>query len=1198
MIQDIEKLLRKQILFLDGAMGTAIQAYKLTEQDFRGTRFQNFHRDLKGNNDLLCLTKPECIKEIHLQYLQSGAHIIETNTFNANRISLKDYELEELSYELNVAAARLAREAVNEHSKKNPDRPLFVAGALGPTNRTASLSPDVNRPGFRNITFDELKEAYSEQARGLFDGGADIFLPETTFDTLNLKACLFAISELEEERGIKIPLMISMTVTDASARTLSGQTIEAFWNSIRHAKPISVGINCALGAAEMEPHIKELARVSDCFVSCYPNAGLPNPLAPTGYDETPESLATHLARFADEGLLNIVGGCCGTTPAHIKEIVDRLENKEPRIPQAQLPRMRLSGLEPFNLSPNGERSFVMVGERTNVTGSPKFAKLIRERKLDAALEIARQQIEGGANILDINFDEGMLDGSALMKDFLQLLGSEPELSRIPYMIDSSKWSIIETGLKCLQGKGVVNSISLKEGEAAFIEQAKKIKKYGAAVVVMAFDEKGQATTAEEKVRICKRAFDILVKQLAFDPYDIIFDGNILTVATGLPEHNNYGVEFINAVKEIKQQCPGAFTSGGVSNLSFSFRGQNQVREALHAVFLYHAIRAGLDMGIVNAGMLEVYDEIPQQLRDSVEAVVLNTDPQSSEKLLELASTLTAQVHKNSGPDSALDWRKEDLQSRMTHALVKGLDQFIVEDTEEALKEFGIPLKVIEGPLMNAMKVVGGLFGEGKMFLPQVVKSARVMKKAVAYLEPFMLEERKKTQVKSQGKVLLATVKGDVHDIGKNIVGVVLACNGYEVVDLGVMVSIADIMKTAREQKFDLIGFSGLITPSLDEMIYNLQEMEKQNFVVPILIGGATTSAVHSAVKMDEHYSQPVVQVGDASLVVEVCNRLLHSSNKKLEWQTFKDDAKKLRENYLLNQQNKAPLLSIEAARELKQKINWDEYSAPQPSKQGLLEFHPSLKEIVEYIDWSPFFWTWGLKGVYPKIFDHKERGSEAKKVFDEAQTLLKNFIRDDVLRPKAIMGIFPTFAKNETVHILSPLDQKPLADVEFLRQRQESVMNNNRSLCLADFIAPEISMHDHIGLFAVTAGHEVEKIAERYKNKGDDYNSIMTKALGDRIAEAMAEWAHKKYREIFGFGLTENLTPQELIKEKYRGVRPAPGYPACPRHEDKRTIWSLLDVEKRIGIKLTENLAMYPASSVSGFYFNHPEAPYFNVGPA
>jgi 5-methyltetrahydrofolate--homocysteine methyltransferase len=1195
-LKELEQRLKNEILFLDGAMGTVIQLHRLEEADFRGERFRHFHRDLKGNNDLLVFTQPDLIKKIHLQYLEAGADIIETNTFNANRISQADYQLGDVCYELNFEAARLAKLAVTEYNQLHPKKRVYVAGSIGPTNRTASMSPDVNQPGARNITFDGLASAYAEQIRGLMDGGADILLPETTFDTLNLKACLFALSLVEEERAEKLAVMLSITITDASGRTLSGQTVEACWNSIRHSRPLSVGINCALGAAEMEPHLKELARIADCLISCYPNAGLPNPMSETGYDETPESLASHLGRWAEEGLLNIVGGCCGTTPAHIAKIVEYVQPCAPRVPPVIETKLRLSGLEPLNLSSDGERTFVTVGERTNVTGSPKFAKLVREGNLAAAVEVARQQIESGANILDINFDEGMLDGKALMQEFLNLLGSEPELMRIPFMIDSSKWEILEAGLKCVQGKPVVNSISLKEGEESFLAQARLIKRYGAAAVVMAFDEKGQAADQQAKLDICKRAYHLLVEKADFDPHDIIFDPNILTVATGLPEHNNYAVEFINAITEIKKECPGALTSGGVSNLSFSFRGQNQIREALHAVFLYHASRAGLDMAIVNAGMLEVYDEVPEMLRNAVEDVVLNRHPLAAEKLLEIATGLGEREAKG-GKSEALQWRNGPLQDRITHALVKGIDQFIVEDTEEARLILHTPLKVIEGPLMTGMKVVGELFGAGKMFLPQVVKSARVMKKAVAHLEPYMREERERTKMQSQGKVLLATVKGDVHDIGKNIVGVVLACNGYEVIDLGVMVPLGEILKQAKILNVDLIGFSGLITPSLEEMIFNLREMEKGGFTVPVLIGGATTSRIHSAVKMAEHYSAPVVQVGDASLVVEVCNRLLHTDNKEKVWNEIRTENTRLRDNYLADRGKRAPVLSIEAARKMKPVLEWKKGEQPQPSRTGIIEFRPTIDEISEYIDWSPFFWSWGLKGLYPKIFEHKKYGAEAAQLFEDGKELLGKFIRDQALRPRAIMGIFPAYSKEESVFVLSPIDGKPLEHFEFLRQRHESVMQNNRALCLADYIAPDPGYGDYLGLFAVTSGAEIETIAERFKAKGDDYQSILTKALGDRVAEAMAEWAHKKYREIFSFGLTENLSPQDLISEKYRGIRPAPGYPACPVHSDKRKIWTLMDVEPRVHIELTENFSMKPAGSVSGFYINHPQVPYFNVGP-
>ena len=1195
-LEELEARLKTQILFLDGAMGTVIQLYKLTEADFRGDRFQRFAKDLKGNNDLLNLTRAELIEEIHLEYLEAGADIIETNTFNANRISQADYGLGELCFEMNVAAAKVARRAIHRFNQKYPTKKVYIAGSIGPTNRTASMSPDVNQPGARNVTFVDLRDAYREQINGLIEGGVDILLPETTFDTLNLKACLYAIAEIEEERQIKYPVMLSITITDASGRTLSGQTVEACWNSIRHASPLSVGINCALGAAEMEPHLKELARIADCFISCYPNAGLPNPMSETGYDETPESLAGHLKRWADQGILNLVGGCCGTTPAHIRKIVELVAMLSPRaVPKAD-PRLRLSGLEPLNLRSTGERSFVTIGERTNVTGSPKFAKLVREGNLGAAVEVARQQIQAGANILDINFDEGMLDGKSLMREFLNLLGSEPELMRIPYMIDSSKWEILEAGLQCVQGKPVVNSISLKEGEEAFLDQAIRIRRHGAAVVVMAFDEKGQAADKNSKVAICERAFKLLIDKAGFDPHDIIFDPNILTIATGLTEHDNYAVEFIQSIPEIKLRCPGACISGGVSNLSFSFRGQNQIREALHAVFLYHAISAGLDMAIVNAGMLEVYDQILPPLRLAAEDVILNRSPHASEKLLAIAVDLgerQARVAKTDGHQ----WRSESLQDRMTYALVKGIDQFIVEDTEEARLQLHTPLKVIEGPLMNGMKVVGELFGSGKMFLPQVVKSARVMKKAVAHLEPYMQAERELTKRKSQGKVLLATVKGDVHDIGKNIVGVVLACNGYEVIDLGVMVSLADIVRKAKELDVDLIGFSGLITPSLDEMIFNLKEMEKSGFKIPILIGGATTSRLHSAVKMAEHYSAPVVQVGDASMVVEVCNRLLHLENKENIWEDIKTENRRLRSNYLADQATRAPLLSSAEARAIKPQLKWKMGEQPYPSRTGIFELRPTIDEIVEYIDWSPFFWSWGLKGLYPKIFEHPKYGSEAEELFRDGRELLAKFVRDQALRPRAIIGIFPAYSENETVHLLSPVDRQELETFSFLRQRHESVIKNGRALCLADYVAPDKMYADHFGLFAVTSGSEIEQIALRYKNRGDDYQSILTKALGDRVAEAMAEWAHKKYREIFQFGLEENLTPQDLILERYRGIRPAPGYPACPVHSDKKKIWDLMDVEARVHIELTENFSMKPAGSVSGFYINHPEVPYFNVGP-
>lgn len=1196
-LNEIQGRLQKEILILDGAMGTCLQLLKLQESDFRIGRYANSKKDLKGNYEVLNDTRPHLIRNVHLDYLKAGADIIETNTFNANRISQADYHLQDLCYEMNVQAAKLAREAVEEYRKINPNRKTYVAGAVGPTNRTASLSPDVNNPGFRAVTFDELKVAYAEQILGLLDGGVDLLLFETVFDTLNLKACLFALSEIEEEKKIKLPLMISVTITDASGRTLSGQTVEAFWNSVRHSKPLSVGINCALGAREMEPHLKELARVADVFISCYPNAGLPNPLAPTGYDETPESLSYDLLRFTKQNLINIVGGCCGTTPSHIKAIADAIRGNTPRLPIQVQPRMRLSGLEPLNLKSDGERSFIMVGERTNITGSPKFANLIKQGDLPQALEVARQQIENGANVIDINFDEGMIDGKKMMREFLHLVGSEPDICKVPLMIDSSKWEILEEGLKCAQGKCIINSISLKEGEESFLKYGRLAQRYGAAVVVMAFDEKGQAATFEEKVRICQRAYNLLTQKIQMDPHDIIFDPNVLTVATGMSEHNSFGEAFIKSVAEIKKICPGVFTSGGISNLSFSFRGQNQIREALHAVFLYHAIHAGLDMGIVNAGMLEVYEEVPKDLRQLAEDVVLNRHSQAAEKLLEYAANL--QEKKSATPTAAektkdLEWRKGPLQERITHALVKGIDQFIIEDTEEARQQLITPLKVIEGPLMNGMRVVGELFGAGKMFLPQVVKSARVMKKAVAHLEPFMEQERKLSGQQSQGRVVLATVKGDVHDIGKNIVGVVLACNGYEILDLGVMVPWNEIYKKAIEFKADLIGLSGLITPSLDEMIYNVQELEKAEFRVPVLIGGATTSKVHTAVKIDPHYSLPIVQVSDASLVVEACNQLLHSENREHESQKIKAESARVREAFLNAQKLKTPVLSDTAARQMKPKLD---YSQPaQPQRSGIRRMQPTIKELREFIDWSPFYWSWGLKGVHPKILSNDKYGAEATSLYNDAQKWLDRIQNEKLWKPQSLIGLFRAQSEDEKVLVYDENGQVTETFV-FPRQKHESVINNNIAYCLADFIAPAPATTDWIGFFAVTTGPEVDQLAETYKKQNDDYTSILLKALGDRLAEANAEWTHKQVRNYFGFGHHEDLSNEDLVQEKYRGIRPAPGYPSCPHHTDKLKIWKLLSVKEQIGITLTENFAMTPPSSVSGFYFNHPEAKYFHVGP-
>jgi 5-methyltetrahydrofolate--homocysteine methyltransferase len=1186
---ELEKTLKEKILFLDGAMGTMIQTYKLEEADFRKGYFENHQHDLKGNNDLLVFTRPEVIHAIHTEYLAAGADIIETNTFSGTRLAQKDYNLEHIVYDLNFKAAALAKAACDDFMAKNPDRKCYVAGALGPTNRTLSLSPDVNNPAFRAVTFDELVENYYEQTKALIEGGADILLPETTFDTLNLKACIFAIEQYQEEVGIKFPLMLSVTITDASGRTLSGQTTEAFWHSIRHAKPLSVGINCALGAQEMRPYIEELSKIADCHVSCYPNAGLPNPLSPTGYDETPIMTAKFVGEFVDAGFINILGGCCGTTPPHIAAIVKKCQTKTPRKVPVIKKATRLSGLEPFTIEITHNNPFYMVGERTNVTGSPLFAKLIKASNFDEALSVARQQVENGANIIDINFDEGMLDSKACMTHFLNLVASEPDISRVPIMIDSSKWEVLEAGLKCLQGKAIVNSISLKEGEEKFLEQAHLIQRYGAAVVIMAFDENGQAASKDEKVRICKRAYDLLVEKLDFDPCDIIFDCNILTVATGIDEHNPYGVNFIEAVKEIKTLCPGALTSGGVSNLSFSFRGNNVVREAIHSVFLYHAIKAGLDMGIVNAGMLAVYDEIDPELRAKCEAVVLNLHDNATEELLDLAESLKGQ--KSDKSDIKVDeWRLLPLEERISYSMVKGLDQYIDIDTEEARLKLGRPLNVIEGPLMAGMKVVGGLFGEGKMFLPQVVKSARVMKKAVAYLEPFMEQEKleAKEVVRDQGVFVIATVKGDVHDIGKNIVGVVLACNGYKVIDLGVMVSTQKILDAAVAAKADIIGLSGLITPSLDEMIHVAKEMERQGFTTPLLIGGATTSKAHTAIKIAPHYNSPIAHVGDASLVIEVCTNLISPERRDEYVKDMKKSFEQIRERHA-GTSIESSLISYAEAKAHGFKTNWEQMEIAKPSRTGVFQLDISLEEIVPYIDWSPFFWTWELKGAYPKILGHEKYGQEAQKLFDDAKLILNKIVKNKIFSPKVLIGIFSAYSQGDDVIVNGE------TTLHFLRQQKEKIGDDGVYYSLADFIAPK-GHNDYFGGFVVTAGHEVEPYAKSFEDKLDDYSSIMVKAIGDRLAEALAELAHKKVREIFGFGLSENLSNEDLIKEKYRGVRPAPGYPACPDHTEKRILWALLQAQDQTGVTLTENFAMNPASSVSGFYFNHPEARYFNVG--
>jgi len=1190
---DIE--LQSRILILDGAMGTMIQGLRLEEKDYRGTRFLDHPLDVKGNHDLLCLTHPEAIAQIHWQYLEAGTDIICTNTFNSTRVAQHDYQLSHVVPELNEAAARLAKEVVRKFTEEHPHRTCYVAGSLGPTNKTASLSPDVNRPGYRAISFQELVEAYTEQAAGLMDGDVDLLLVETVFDTLNLKACLYALDLLFAERGKSLPVMVSVTITDQSGRTLSGQTLEAFWYSIRHAKPWSVGINCALGAEQMRPYIAELSKLADCWISCHPNAGLPNPLVDTGYDETPEITAGLLEGFAKSGFVNIVGGCCGTTPAHIAKIREKVTPVPPRVRPALDEAMCLSGLEPLRVPEKGA-PFLMVGERTNVTGSPKFNKLIQGKEYEAALTIARQQVENGANILDVNFDEGLLDSEACMVHFLHLIGSEPAISRVPIMIDSSKWSVIEAGLRCLQGKGIVNSISLKEGEAAFCDHARKVRRYGAAVVVMAFDEQGQAASKDEKVRICERAYHLLVDEVGFPAEDIIFDPNVLTVGTGMSEHNRYALHFIEAVQEIKARCPKVKTSGGVSNISFSFRGQNQLREAMHASFLYHSIRAGLDMGIVNAGMLEVYEEVPKDLLEKIEDVLLDRKPEATDALIEFSQSYQRDAREKTG-GSSQDWRLLPVRDRVGHAMVHGISDFIELDTEALLKELDSPLQVIEGPLMDGMKIVGELFGAGKMFLPQVVKSARVMKKAVAFLEPMMAKMKEGRPASNQGTFVIATVKGDVHDIGKNIVAVVLACNNYRVIDLGVMVRCEKILECAKAEKADLIGLSGLITPSLEEMISNAQEMERQGFSVPLLIGGATTSKAHTALKIAPHYSQPVVQVGDASLVVDVCNQLLHPERRTVYIENLRQEQAVTRER-LLKSRQAADYLTLDEANAKGLKIDWAKEVLATPSFTGIEHLvNQDLRILVDYIDWSPFFWTWGLQGFYPRILQSEKCGKQASELFADAKRLLVEIIEGGLFQAQSLMGIFPANAEENDVWVYDPANPSEKKEKFcFLRQRKRKE-SEEPYLCLSDFMAPLSSgQQDHLGFFVVTMGDGVEKLAKKYEDAQDDYSSIMVKALGDRLAEAFAEYLHQRVRGLFGFPDATSTKMEDLLQERYRSIRPAPGYPACPEHQEKGKIWSLLQVETRLGVRLTESYAMTPASSVCGYYFMHPQAKYFRVG--
>lgn len=1283
----LEELLRERIVVMDGPRGTMIQALKLSEADFRGDRFKEHPLELKGNNDILNLTRPDIVYDIHWQFIEAGADIIGTNTFNANRFSQADYGTEQFVAEINRAAAQIARRAADAFVQANPSRQIFVAGTIGPTNRTASLSPDVQNPAYRAVTFDQLAEAYAEQARALIDGGVDILLLETIFDTLNAKACLFAILSLFDQLQVRLPLIVSVTVSDASGRTLSGQTLEAFWYSIRHAAPIAVGVNCGLGAAQVRPHLEELSAVADCYISCYPNAGKPNAFGQ--YDDTPEHMASILGQLARAGLVNIVGGCCGSTPAHIRAIANAVRGVGPRKPPQIEPYLRLSGLEPLvvrgnpgaqNTSPvvspgptiesgglveqtgkfqNAPApnevaiNFIVIGERTSVAGSPKFARHILAGEFEAAVVIARQQVENGAQMLDVNMDEAMLDGVAAMTHFLNLIGSEPDIARVPVMIDSSDWSVIEAGLKCLQGKGVVNSISLKEGESKFIEKARLIRRYGAAVVVMAFDERGQADTFERKIEVCKRSYELLTRHAGFPPEDIILDPNVLAVGTGIDEHANYAVDFIRATRWIKENLPLAKVSGGISNVSFAFRGNTPVREAMHSAFLYHAIRAGLDMAIVNAGMLAVYEEIPKDLLERVEDVLLNRRPDATEQLIKFAeqlkqSTATTQTE----PDTARDtWRMSSVEQRLQHALVKGIVDYIEQDVEEARQKYGNPLAVIEGPLMAGMNVVGELFATGKMFLPQVVKSARVMKKAVAYLRPY-LEAEKQAAGKARGKVLLATVKGDVHDIGKNIVAVVLRCNNYEVIDLGVMVPAEKILQAAREHSVDLIGLSGLITPSLDEMAHVARELERERFSIPLLIGGATTSKTHTAVRIAPCYTPPVVHVLDATRVVPVVSSLLSREQRPAFVRLVREDYARIRAQHAARKQ---PLLTLEAARANAPKLDYSDLPQPDfigvrvlgsdlnqntpikcveagtqqelqpqrrlgtsplesaagPTLTQIAAYHISLADIVGFIDWTPFFHVWELHGRYPAILEHPKHGQEARALFTDAQELLDKIVSENLLVARGVYGFFPANSVGDDIELYTDETRtKVLATLHFLRQ-QTPKDDGGPSLCLADFIAPKsmynktcasagvsdvLSYRDYIGAFALTCGHGLAELIERFRRNHDDYRIILAEALADRLAEAFAELLHKRVRAEWGYGKDENLTNQDLIEEKYRGIRPAIGYPACPDHTEKLTIWKLLDVEKNTGIRLTENFAMCPGSSVCGLYFAHPAARYFAVG--
>lgn len=1190
---DIKKQLEKRILVLDGAMGTMIQEYNLTEEDYRGERFRDFPNAQKGNNDLLCLTRPDIISEIHEKYLEAGADIIETNTFNANRISLTDYNLQDIAYELNLAAARIAKEAADKFTALTPEKPRYVAGSIGPTNKTASLSPDVNDPGYRAVTFDDIKETYSEQIRGLIDGGVDILMVETVFDTLNAKAALFSIEEILTEREINLPVMVSGTITDASGRTLSGQTVEAFLNSISHIDLLSVGLNCSLGAKDLRPYVEELSKKAPYYVTTHPNAGLPNQFGE--YDESPEEMSSQLLEFVNDRAVNIVGGCCGTTPDHIKAFVKIAEQGSNR----EIPKLnsetRLSGLEPLTV--NKLSNFVNIGERTNVSGSRKFARLIKEEKFDEALSVALNQVEGGAQVIDVCMDDAMIDAEQAMVRFLNLMASEPDISRLPVMVDSSKWNVIEAGLKCVQGKAIVNSISLKEGEEKFIEQASKIKRYGAAVVIMAFDEKGQADSFDRKIEICERAYRLLTEKLHYPAHDIIFDPNILAIATGIEEHNNYAVDFIEATRWIKQNLPHAKVSGGVSNLSFSFRGNNVVREAMHSAFLYHATRAGMDMGIVNPSMLEVYDDIPEDLLQLVEDVIFNRHEDATERLITFAEQVKTDGKKKETKKDL--WREGNVQEKISHALVKGIDTYIEGDVLEAREQYDRALDVIEGPLMDGMNIVGDLFGSGKMFLPQVVKSARVMKKAVAVLLPYIEEEKLLADDSTpNGKILLATVKGDVHDIGKNIVGVVLSCNNYDVIDMGVMVPTEKILAEAIEKNVDIIGLSGLITPSLEEMVEVAREMEKRKFDKPLLIGGATTSKIHTAVKIEPNYSNPVIHVKDASKSVGVVSRLLSKDQSNSLINEIKLEYTQLRDSYA-GAQSKVKYVDLPSARNNKLKIDWDESPIYEPSFTGLKIFEDfPLQEIRDYISWIFFFIVWQLKGKWPDILDDPKQGSEARKLLADANAMLDRIIEEKILKAKGVIGFFPANAVGDDLEVYKDESRKDIIAVFRNLRNQVQKPDDTPNLCLSDFVAPKSSGKvDYIGGFAVTAGLGIDHYLKEFEADHDDYSSIMIKALADRLAEAFTEIIHERVRkQYWGYVPDENLSLDDLLLEKYQGIRPAHGYPACPDHSEKETLWNLLNAEEHTGIRLTESFSMYPAASVSGLFFAHPQSSYFFVG--